>query len=197
MKPQLKRPILVFLCCLLVTGTAIGQEKGLTPVSQSNSIPPTVQWFFFLSAVDHMDHAADKLQAQGKESAWLRDSQQNKLHFTDQQFQLVREAAQRIMAEVSVVNSQADLARVIFRQSHPLASADSADIGSYRSQMASLSQQRKTVLESEISKLRAALGPETSSALDTYIRTQVGSHIAVSHRGAFVTNFIPDTEVTR
>lgn len=175
------RYVATFLVWIFAAAIAFGQSASPTPPNATNSVPPTMQWFFFLSTVDHTERASAKLEIQGKDGTGLRNEVQKGLGFTDQQFVPIRETAVRLMAEFRALNAQIQAVVVLYRQSLAQGSAAPTGSDAYKAQWSSLLQQRETLVQSEVANLHTALGPELSASVDAYIKNNMAHNITTSH----------------
>jgi hypothetical protein len=134
-------------------------------------------WYFFLMEVNHNDRAAVKLAVQGKDGVWLRNYRQVGLGLTDEQFQPIRETAQRLEAELKEIGGKMRTIEIAERAAHPLQPRGSLELLPEPPDWTALNLQRKVVIEGEVSNLKGALGPELTSRLDNYITSQVAPKV--------------------
>jgi hypothetical protein len=134
--------------------------------------PPDANWqakmfsryAHFLRLVTANDHAAAKLEQEGRDGAWLRNSLQRALNFDDEEFALIRATAQRVEGE--------DYDS--FAKRHGILHADPS-MQTYPPELKTLSQRRESTIQNEVSELQHALGPDLSARLDEYIHAHYHS----------------------
>ena len=114
----------------------------------------------FLTRVYADDAAADDWDRRGRDGSQIRRLQQNDLGFNDDEFALIRQAAQRWR----------ELSGESFAQHHAIVSADPA--GGVPPELQALRQKREDTIQNEVSNLQKTLGPDLSARLDAYIRSR-------------------------
>ncbi len=114
----------------------------------------------FLTRVYAQDVAADDLERRGRDGSQIRKLQQNDLGFNDDEFALIRQAAQR----------WGELSDESFTQRHAIVSSDPA--GGVPPELQALRQKREDAIQNEVSNLQKTLSPDLSARLDAYIRSR-------------------------
>jgi hypothetical protein len=134
--------------------------------------PPDTNWqakmfsryAHFLTLVTANDQAAAKLEKEGRDGAWLRNSLQRALNFDDEEFAPIRATAQRLEGE----NYDSFAKRNAIRRADP-------SMQNYPPELKALSQKRESTIQNEVSELQHALGPDLSARLDEYIHAHFHS----------------------
>jgi hypothetical protein len=109
---------------------------------------------------------ADQLEKQGRNAERLRNSAQNRLGFTDEEFAPLRATAQRLEAELKELDAQAKTLIEEDHVAHPLQPETSSALQAAR-------EQHQAEFESEVAKLRHALGRSAADRLDIYLQTHI------------------------
>lgn len=156
------------LLCILTGGFALGQTGGPVPapLATPRPVPPSHLYFLFLMSVNRSDRLADRRDKQGRSGDWIRNSSQNGLGFSDEEFAPIRATAQRLEAQLKELDAQAKAVIDADHAAHPLQPETHAEVRA-------LSEQHKADFESEVAKLRHALGPSAADRLDIYIQTHI------------------------
>ncbi|MGA3325505.1 MAG: hypothetical protein ABSF45_13620 [Terriglobia bacterium] len=156
------------LLCILTSVLALGQIGGPVPapLATPRPVPPSHLYFLFLMSVNRSDRLADRRDKQGRSGDWIRNSSQNGLGFSDEEFAPIRATAQRLEAELKELDAQAKAVIDADHAAHPLQPETHAEVQA-------LQEQHKADLESEVAKLRHALGPSAADRLDIYVQTHI------------------------
>ena len=154
------------LLCILTSAFALGQVVGPShvPVVIPGPVPPAHLYYIFLMAVNHDDRLADQHMKQGKDGEWLRNLKEDDLGFTDEEFAPIRAAAQRLEAELMKIDAMKQAINDARHAAHPLPP-----------ELKALRQQNYDAVESEVTALQRALGPNAAARLDLYIQSHFHS----------------------
>jgi hypothetical protein len=158
-------PTLAGLMLAVQSSAVAFAQCGPPPPLVSKPAPPEHLWYVFLKHISIHDQLATKREAEGRDDAGLRGSVQHSLGFTDGEFPPLHETAQRLEAELHEIDAKAKAFIDADHAVHPMSPERKA-------QRRQFSQQRAAVIESEVSDLQSALGPEDAARLDTYIQTR-------------------------
>jgi hypothetical protein len=176
-------------------------------------------YWHFLIYQNHLDRAAAAHEQQRKDGNWLRNHFQQRLSFSDAQFAIVRQTAQRLEPELKEIATKAKViieADRAWLKSNSAATVVSAGAVSTpagqrrgipatpgRAQLKELQQQHEATIQKEVSSLRAALGPESAAKLDNFIQTVWIRNVTSTHfqprlqRALRAPAKIPPPEVSR
>ena len=158
------------LFCLSAAAFALGQIAGPVPAPAPSSTPRTIPtsrlYYHFLMAVLRNDRLAAQREQQGRNAGALRNLYQRGLGFSDGEFAPIRATAQRLEAELKELDAQARTLTAADHEAHPLQPETS-------SALQAASEQHQAEFESEVAKLRRALGPSAADRLDIYIQTHI------------------------
>jgi hypothetical protein len=135
---------------------------------------PDLYWHFLI-VQNRLDAEAAALAAKGEDGSWLRDSNQKGLGFTDDEFAIVRAAAQRLEPELRALDMQAKAVRAAWRERYraQFPFPRGAPPPPAPPELHELQRQRKELIESEAAKLREELGPELAARMDDYLTRSV------------------------
>ncbi|HMD83987.1 MAG TPA: hypothetical protein VKO18_04710 [Terriglobia bacterium] len=182
------------LLCVLVGVPALAQTSSPVPSKgQKVQAPLSHLYWHFLLYQNHLDKVATQREQQGKNGAWLRNHFQNELGFTDAQFAVVRATAQRLETELKGVDAQA---KAIIDADHAAHRQQSGSPHTWRPvppELKALQQQHEAVIQSEVSHLKGALGPDLAAKLDALLQSELARNVTVQrfhHPG-------PDPSVVR
>lgn len=133
-----------------------------TTTSNLSTIPakiislPDLYWHF-LAYQSYLDARADELDAKHQNGSFIRNDIQNRLHFTDSEFAVIRTSSQRFSAHLKELNKKAKL----IRETRP---ADGT------SQIKALIAQRQAYIDNEIYNINHDLSPEKKAGLDSFLK---------------------------
>jgi hypothetical protein len=182
--------------------SGVTQDANSSGLSLKHSPPslPHLYWHFLLYQ-NHLDRAAAAHEQQRKDGNWLRNHFQQRLNFSDAQFAIVRQTAQRLEPELKEITSKAKViieADRAWARSNPSAFADSSASGAVtvgtvggprrvipqtpgRAQLKELQQQHEDMIQKEVSSLKTALGPELAAKLDNFLQTTWARNVTSTH----------------
>jgi hypothetical protein len=166
-----------------VAGALLGVLAGAPAIAQTGvTLPPNAQkvpvslphlYWHFLVYQNHLDQVAAQRQQQGKDGSYLRNHFQQKLSFTDAQFAVVRSTAQRLQAELKGVDAQAKAIIDADRAANTLERGAPHTWRPVPPELRALQQQHEDLIQSEVSNLKGALGPELAARLDAFLQSRV------------------------
>lgn len=171
---------LAFLLASVLGARALGQTRDSRLPFQSTAkpAPEAHLYWHFLMYQNYLDRQAAMLEQKGENGAELRNHFQEKLHFTDAQFGVVREAALRLQAQLDDFNAQIKPILAQDREWIKLHGRSSGPPPGH-AVVQQLQKQHESLIANAVSELNQALGPESSSQLKTYIDTEWASHVTV------------------
>jgi hypothetical protein len=155
------------------TGTSLPPSAQKAPISL-----PHAYWHFFIYQ-NHLDVLAAQREQQGQDGSPIRNYFQRKLGFTDAQFGLVRSTAQRLQTEALAVDAQAKAFIDADRAVNPLPSTPQMS-RTVPPELQAMQQQREDLIQSEISDLKQALGPELAARLENFMKNRVAASATAS-----------------
>ena len=141
---------------------------------------PHLYWHFLIYQ-HHLDQLAIEHEKQGKDGEWLHTYLQTKLSLTDEEFQPIRESADRLDSAISTLNTKAKEITAAANVSRSSPSVQSADAQDYRPKLKQLTAQREEAISKEIDTLNAALSPETAQKLQSYIQNTFSKNVSIVH----------------
>ncbi|MGA3133616.1 MAG: hypothetical protein ABSD59_22860 [Terracidiphilus sp.] len=177
----MRRLILLTISGPLLLSLAFAQQAA-SPSQQPGQLQPKPitlphLYWHLMTWQNHLDKAAAEHEKNGKDGTWLRGYLQKQLRFSDAEFAPVRESAQRLALAVADLDAQAKSlvqADLALYANGKLASSDPPP---NLAKVKQLSQQREDVINAEIARLNAALGPDNAAKLKTYLTQDHSSHV--------------------
>jgi hypothetical protein len=166
----------VAVVCMLLGVQAFGQTASTVRVVNPPTPPPLSHLYWhFLTLQSHLDQEAVVREQQGKDGGWLRTHFQHELGFSDSEFDLVRESANKLDSKVKDVNSRMKALKQADPKLKYRATKDA-------STTASVSP--RSDIEQEVENLRSSLGPERAAKLDSFLRNEFIKPVTTPHSGA-------------
>lgn len=173
---------LLFTALMLAPATMpiIAQTTSPAPLIEKHVTPSLAHLYWHMMMhQNHLDRSAAVREQQGKDGNWLRHYYQQKLGFTDSEFQPVRDTAQRLETELKQINDRVKAVVAADRASHPRTLSNPADLPPPIPELAQLGQQHEAVLQNEMDKLRKALGPKHSAKLDAFLQKDFAPNVTI------------------
>jgi|SRR5215472_3807570 len=159
---------------------AYAQSTAAAPSATRRVTPPMSHLYWhMMTHQNHLDRAAAAREQLGKDGSWLRNYYQQKLGFTNSEFQPVREAAQRLEIKLKQINDRAKDLVTADRNSHPHALARREDLPAPIAELSQLSQQHESALQSEMDNLRKALGEKRAAKLDDFLMKNLAPKVTM------------------
>jgi hypothetical protein len=154
-------------------------EGNSACASSPKTVPLPHLYWHFLMYQNHLDQFADKLEKQGKDGEPFRQSIQNKVGFSDEEFVPVRESAQRL--KMTLDDIYARIMAVVRQERERNSGAVYSDENPSPAIPAikALSQERENAIAEEISRLNDQLGPENAERLKRFITEHFAANVAV------------------
>jgi len=129
---------------------------------------------------DHLDKAAIEREKSGKDGSWLRGHLQKQLSFTDAEFAPVRESSQRLATTLSALETQA---KSLVKEDLALYASGklrSSDPPPNLAKVKQLQQEREAAIDTEITRLNAALGIKNAARLKIYVTSNFSSRVTTT-----------------
>lgn len=165
-----------------ITGQVLPpQVAGRTNMAQPQPVSLAHLYWHFLIYQHHLDQLAAEHEKQGKDGAWLRSYLQTKLSMTDEEFQPIRESADRLDAAMSELNAKANAIAAAANAARSKEGAGSADEQQFRHKLKSLTAQREAAINKEIDTLNAALDPDAAQKLRDYLKNTFSKNVSIVH----------------
>jgi hypothetical protein len=138
---------------------------------------PHLYWHFLLYQ-NYLDRQAAVREKQGKDGQWLRNHFQERLHFTDAQFAIVRQEGLRLETELNAIAAQV---KPIIAQDRAWIKLHGRSVGPPpgHHQVQELRKQREAIIQDEVAKLNQALGAETAAKFQAFIDTEWAPDVTV------------------
>lgn len=166
-------PVL-FMLVLMVTPLA-GQTAGpasSTSPSQAHASAraplPRLYWCF-LTYQRFLDRKADEIEKKGGTGTELRESLQRRLGFSTYQFELIREAAQKLDSDLKQKDAQAQAIIDAFHAKYPPNQPLIGPLPPPPPELAVLQQERENLIEQDVANLKSELGPDAAAKLDSFL----------------------------
>lgn len=179
----------IMMLSALISAQSIPQDsiehRAHTPIAltgQPRSAPlPHLYWHFLMYQI-HLDRAASDHERQGKDGRWLAEHLQKRIGFSDADFAIVRQSAQRLDLQLKNIHAKA---KSIFKTDRALyanqiLNHDTPPPG--LAQLKDLHQQREDVINAEIIKLNAELGPQNAARLKNFVEKELFAQSPAIHR---------------
>jgi oligoendopeptidase F len=180
--------ILVFLSAISLDRT-MGQD--LSPqvarhseVYQSKPVPLPHLYWHFLIYQHQLDQLAIEHEKHGKDGGWLHSYLQNKLSITDDEFQPIRESADRLDSAIASLNTKAKADVAAYNAARSKEGTSSPDAHHYRHKLKELTAQREAAINKEIDTLNTTLSPEAAQKLQNYIQNTFSKNVSIAHVNA-------------
>jgi hypothetical protein len=173
--------ILVFILLLgVVSGSAFGEVN----VSHSSAqftpkrAPESHLYWHFLLYQNHLDRVAAIRDKQGKSGEPLRNHFQQRLHFTDAQFAIVRSEGLRLETELNTVNAKV---KPIVAQDREWIKLHGRSAGPPpgHPQVQQLQKEHEAVIGNSVERLNRALGAETATKFQSFIDIEWAPQVTV------------------
>ncbi len=169
-------------------GSLVAVGMSLSPLLVAQTAPKgqpvakEVLYHTFFRHLVYLDQQSSKSLGAGRstEAQDLRNYYQNRLHFTAQQFSLVRRLANDTQQQVNALDAQAAPIIRAFRTTLASAHASGTGAPTVPPELAQLQKRKTALLTSAASQLKSALGPQAGNQLETFLRTQWAPHVTVS-----------------
>jgi hypothetical protein len=174
------RLFLVLVLSTVCSPIAVGQGSGshasaeFTPKRASES---HLYWHFLLYQ-NYLDRQADLQQQRGKDGQALRNHFQERLHFTNAQFGIVRQEGLRLEGILDSADAKAKPIIAQDRQWIKLHGRSSGPPPGH-SQIQQMQKEREAILQNEMARLNQALGPDLAPKFQTFIDTEWAPHVTV------------------
>lgn len=169
---------LALAAAILMSALAPGQSVGNPPPTGPRApVPLPHLYWHFLVHQDHLDRAAAVREKQGKDGGWLRNHYQQKLGFTDAEFVPVRQTAQRLEAELNVIDAKVQAIVNAARAAHPRVLKSASDLPALPPELLALRDQHEAVIEREAANLKSALGPDRTAKLEAFLQNQFARNV--------------------
>jgi hypothetical protein len=160
------------LLSVLVGAPALAQTgEPLPPNPRQVPAPLPHRYWHFLIYLDYLDQLAVRRQLVGKDGSVVRNLLQRQLDFTDEQFALVRSTAQRLQTELKTLDAQAMAIIKAERAANPPQPGVRPTWRPVPPELHALQQQHEDLIESEVTNLKSALGPELAARLDAFLQS--------------------------
>jgi len=170
--------------CLLATTSAFCQISATTASSRhKQQAPLSMLYVFFLNYQSHLDQVADTLTKQGKNGSDFRSHFQRQLGFSDAEFASVRTAAAQLQTKLHDQDMRAKAIIDATRPNHPTRIKNAADLPPLPPELIVLQQERNGLIEREVAKLRASLGPKQAAKLDALIQNDFVRNVKIENVG--------------
>lgn len=171
-------------CLVLLLASSLALAQTVVESHSSHSIPSgplqlRTLYRHFLALQTQLDRASNAPDKQGKDSEGLRDHYQRELGFTSAQFAAVRHAGVRLEAELKAQDAKAKKLIDAFRAALPPSVTSAADLPPVPPELVELQKERESMIDREIERLNAALGPEAAAKLESYLRGNFSSHVSL------------------
>ena len=171
------------LLCLMAGASGFAQTAAAPTAGQTVSSPakPPLRTLYrhFLGFQNYLDRVADTHEKQGKDGSAFRSYNQKQLGFTDAQFTAVRQAAARLEPELREQDAKAKPIIDAIRAQRLSAPKSAAGPPPLPPAIATLQNERDGVIDGEVARLKAELGPEAAAKLDTYLQHVFAANVKV------------------
>jgi DNA-nicking Smr family endonuclease len=141
---------------------------------------PHLYWHFLIYQ-HHLDQLAIEHEKKGKDGSWLRSYLQTKLSMTSEEFQPIRESADRLDSAITALNAKAKADVSALNASRSTEGVSSWNAHHYRHKLKKLTAQREAAINKEIDTLNAALSPEAAQKLQNYIQNTFSKNVSIVH----------------
>jgi hypothetical protein len=171
------------LFSLLIAGNpaciqAQGQTQITTPTNRRPVAVPTL-YRHFLAYQNHLDKVGAKLDEQGEDGSGFRDNYQRKLGFSPGEFAPVRQAA--LQLEDKLKQHDAKIKAVIdaARAKYPRTLRSASELPPVPPELKELQKERDKIIQDEVDRLNAALGPTRAAKLQGLIENDFAPNVRV------------------
>jgi len=173
------------LLCLLTGVSGFAQTATAPAAARTASIASTpplrTLYRHFLAFQNHLDRLATARERQGKDGTGLRTSYQKQLGFTDAQFSSVREAGLRLESGLLAEDAKAKPVLDAIRAQRLSALKTSSSLPPLPPEVASLQNERDSIIDQEMARLKSELGPEAAAKLDNYLQRVFSTNVKVQN----------------
>lgn len=184
--PQGRKYVLWTLLCIFVACVpTVAQTANPQTQPQSASatnrrpVPLPMLYRHFLAYQSHLDEVGAQLDREGKDGSEFRDHYQQKLGFTNDDFAPVRSGALRLNATLKDEDAKIKAVIDAARAQHPRKVASPFDLPPVPEELKQLQKERDKIIQQEVDRLNAELGPERAAKLQTLIQNDFAPNVRV------------------
>jgi hypothetical protein len=167
------------LSCLVLGQAPAPLTTGSAVIDQSKPVSVPHLYWHFLIYQHHLDQLAVEDEKQGKDGGWLRSYLQSKLSMTDEEFQPIRESADRLDSAITSLNAEASADVSAYKAARSKEGSSSWSAQQYRQKLKELTGQRDAAINKEIDTLNAALSPDAAQKLQDYIKNTFSKNVSI------------------
>jgi hypothetical protein len=149
------------------------------PVGHGQVIPAGHLYWHFLEYQLYLDKTATAIEQKGGNGTLLRTHYQTKMNFTTSQFSLVLQAAGKLDTDLQQIDGQAKVIIDAFHKQYPPGKI--ASLPPAPPQLAQLQTQRETIIANDVAALKAQLGTQATSAMDSMLAKEFAPHFTFKH----------------
>jgi hypothetical protein len=174
--------VLSFLLCIAFAGSALGTTTGSHPPSSMQFTPKRAPeahlYWHFLLYQNYLDRQAVIREQQGKDGQTLRSHFQQRLHFTDAQFGIVRQAGLKLEADLKAVEAKV---MPIVEQDRQWIKVHGRTDGPPPGHplVQELQKEHEAIVAGAMEQLNKSLGAENAAKFQTFIDTEWAPHVTV------------------
>lgn len=184
LRSMLFRMVTALLALVLLSATwSFGQAK-LSSSSTSMPVPLPHLYWHFLVLQNHLDRVAAARARQGEDASGLRNFYQDRLGFSDAQYAPVRLMAQRLEPELRAIDAQVRAVIDADHARHSRVLTSPQQLPPVPPELAPLQQKHEATIQREVNNLKAALGPQETARLETFLTHEFARNVTAQKLSA-------------
>jgi hypothetical protein len=151
------------------------------PSSTSSSVPLSHLYWHFLMYQNHLDQEAAQMEKEGKSGAVVRSFIQTKLNMSDNRYEPIHRASDRLSAAMANLNSRAQHLRSLYIQTKPPQDGTlTPEQQNLHDQLKRLNVEREQLLAEQMNTLDNELAVDDRAAFREFLTKQIAPRVTVT-----------------
>jgi hypothetical protein len=149
-------------------------EPSQAGPNMSNTVPLSHLYWHFLTYQHHLDEVAANQEKEGRSGAAARSMMQAKLSMSDEHFEPVHRASDRLHASMANLNARAEHLRSVYVSLNPPKDGPlTPQQQSVHDQLKKMNEEREELLTEQMNRLDNELAPNDRTVFQEFVRKQI------------------------